>query len=252
MDKEFIAILQKLITEQGKETLFNSSKCKAFLADYTRGEYKKESRLLLQALEAGVQKAIDTAENITICKKQQIRLLHDDYSLDEKLAAEVVDTLALVLRGDISKSKDDTLLGSGEKKVTKKSVVKKPVAKKASAKKTTVKKTVSKKPTAKKTMINAEPKTQEMKISDLQESVLEKKKREQDERDAQADYIAGGYKRLQNPPDRRIHELFNMAKAIIGIQYGDPEAHDKILEARGKFDKLYDKWKEERKKIAED
>jgi formylglycine-generating enzyme required for sulfatase activity len=103
MDTEFIAILQKLVADQGKETLLNASKSKAFLSDYTRGEFKKESRVLLQALEAGVQKAIDTAENITICKKQQIRLLHEEYSLDENVAVDVVDTLALVLRGDTGK-----------------------------------------------------------------------------------------------------------------------------------------------------
>jgi len=56
MDPDFIAILQKLIAEQGKEILLNTAKCKAFLSDYTRGEYKKESRLLLQVLDAGVQK----------------------------------------------------------------------------------------------------------------------------------------------------------------------------------------------------
>jgi len=50
MNPEFVAILKKLITEQGKETLLNYS-----------------------TAEAGVQKAIDKAENITICKKIQIR-----------------------------------------------------------------------------------------------------------------------------------------------------------------------------------
>ena len=100
MKQEFIDILQKLIAEQGKETLLDASKCKALLADYTRGEYKKESRLLLQALDAGVQKKIDTTKELATCKKKQIRLLHEDYGLDEKLAADIVDTLALVLRGD--------------------------------------------------------------------------------------------------------------------------------------------------------
>jgi formylglycine-generating enzyme required for sulfatase activity len=100
MDPKFIAILQKLVADRGKETLLNATKCKAFLADYTRGEFKKEYRVILLALEAGVQKAIDTSENITICKKQNIRLLHEEYSLDEKIAVDVVDTLTLVLRGD--------------------------------------------------------------------------------------------------------------------------------------------------------
>jgi tetratricopeptide (TPR) repeat protein len=110
MNPEFTAIIQKLINEQGKEAFLDKTKCKALLADYTKGEYKKESRLLLQAFEAGVQKAIDTAENITICKKQQVRLLHEDYGMDEKAAAGIVDTLALVLRGNEMNSKAKALI----------------------------------------------------------------------------------------------------------------------------------------------
>jgi len=100
MDKAFIDILQTLITEQGKEALLDPKKCKAFLADYTRGEYKKESRLLLQALDAGVQKAIDTAEDIAACRKRQVKVLQEEFFLVEEVAADVVDTLALVLRGE--------------------------------------------------------------------------------------------------------------------------------------------------------
>jgi len=47
MDSTFIDILKKLIAEQGKEALLNPGKSKALLADYARGEYKKESRFLL-------------------------------------------------------------------------------------------------------------------------------------------------------------------------------------------------------------
>jgi len=98
MNTAFISILQKLTAEQGKEVLLNASKCKAFLADYTHGEYKKESRLLLQAIEAGVSKAIDTTEELEICKKQQTRELVEEHFLTEEASADVVDTLALVLR----------------------------------------------------------------------------------------------------------------------------------------------------------
>jgi hypothetical protein len=108
MDKSFIDILQKLIAEQGKEALLNPVKCKAFLADYTKGEYKKESRLLLQALEAGVQKAIDTTEELNICKQQQIKVLQDEYFLAAEIASDVVDTLLLVLRGKTPKTLPQT------------------------------------------------------------------------------------------------------------------------------------------------
>jgi len=115
MKQEFIDILQKLIAEQGKETLLNASKCKALLADYTKNEYKKESRLLLQALDAGVQKKIDTTKELATCKKKQIRLLHEDYGLDEKAAADIVDTLALVLRGDNAGSEAQAAFERGMK-----------------------------------------------------------------------------------------------------------------------------------------
>jgi hypothetical protein len=105
MNTEFIDILKKLIAEQGKEALLNPAKCKAFLADYTHGEYKKESRLLLQSLDAGVQKAIDTTEELEICKKQQTRVLQEEYFLAAETAADVVETLALVLREDKQKEK---------------------------------------------------------------------------------------------------------------------------------------------------
>jgi len=114
MESEFVAILQKLITEQGKEPLLNTAKCKAFLSDYTRNEYKKECRLFLLALDAGVQKAIDTAENIVICKKQQIRVLREEYFLTEDIAVDVVDTLAFVLRGDIPKPDVEDLINRGK------------------------------------------------------------------------------------------------------------------------------------------
>jgi hypothetical protein len=83
-----------------KEALLNPAKCKAFLADYTKGDYKKESRLFLQALDAGVQKAIDTTEELEICKKQQTRVLKEEYFLAAEIAVDVVETLAFVLKGE--------------------------------------------------------------------------------------------------------------------------------------------------------
>jgi hypothetical protein len=103
MEQSFILILQKLLTEQDKEALLNPAKCKAFLADYTHGEYKKESRLLLQAIEAGVSKAIDNTNELSVCKQQQVRVLQDEYFLKNETAADVVDTLSLVLKGDKTK-----------------------------------------------------------------------------------------------------------------------------------------------------
>jgi hypothetical protein len=97
MNIEFTAIIQTLVAEQGKGALFSAAKCKAMLADYTRNEYKKESRLLVQAVEAGVAKAIAETQELEICKLQQAKLLQDDYSLAPDMAVDVVDMLAAVL-----------------------------------------------------------------------------------------------------------------------------------------------------------
>jgi tetratricopeptide (TPR) repeat protein len=108
MNSTFVSILQQLVSEQGKEALLNPARCKAFLADYTKGEYKKESRLLLQALDAGVPKAIDTAKELEICKQQQVGVLREEHFLAVEVAADVVDTLAFVLKGEAPRTQAET------------------------------------------------------------------------------------------------------------------------------------------------
>jgi len=105
MDQGFIGILRTIIKEHGKAAIMETAKCKALLADYTKGEYKIESRLLFQALDAKVQKAIDKTQEIDICRKQQVRVLHEEYLLIEEHAKDIVDTLVLVLK-NIEKEKN--------------------------------------------------------------------------------------------------------------------------------------------------
>ena len=99
MDQGFIDILKRLVEEQSKEPLLDPVKCKNYLGDYTRGEYKKESRQLLKAVEAGVSKAINATSELEICMKQQQRKLHEDHDMDSAIALNVVNVLAHVLRG---------------------------------------------------------------------------------------------------------------------------------------------------------
>jgi hypothetical protein len=97
MNAEFTTIIQTLAAEQGKDALFNAARCKSILADYTRNEYKKESRLLLQVIEAGVAEALSKADDIASCKAQAVRKLQDEYYLAENIAQDVVDMLSSVL-----------------------------------------------------------------------------------------------------------------------------------------------------------
>jgi hypothetical protein len=101
---EFIAIIQTLIAEQGKDAFVNPARCKAFLPDYTKNEYTKERRLLLKVVETGAAREIDAAANLDICKKQQIRHLKEDLFMAEDVAADVINLLAFVLRGDTGRT----------------------------------------------------------------------------------------------------------------------------------------------------
>jgi formylglycine-generating enzyme required for sulfatase activity len=119
MDTQFIAIVQKLLAEQGKDAMDNTSRFKSFLANYfslfslTGTEYQEECRLLMQAIEAGVAKAISSAQELAICKKQQIKMLQEEHFLAEGAAVDVVDALGLVLRGDTSRTRMSGKAGEG-------------------------------------------------------------------------------------------------------------------------------------------
>jgi uncharacterized membrane protein len=100
MNAEFTAIIKTLVAEQGKDALVNPARCKAFLADYTKSEFTKERRLLLGVVEAGAAKEIDAAVDLDICKRQQIQCLQEELFMAEDMAADVIDMLAFVLRGE--------------------------------------------------------------------------------------------------------------------------------------------------------
>jgi hypothetical protein len=100
MKAEFTALVRQLIAEQGRDALFNAIKCKAFLADYTKGEYLNERRLLLQVVEAGITSGIAKTGDLASYKLMAAKKLQDDYFLAPNVANGVVSMLAQVLRGD--------------------------------------------------------------------------------------------------------------------------------------------------------
>ena len=144
MDSGFIDILKQIVKEQGKESLTDKSKCKAFLADYTKNEYKKESRLILIAVDAGMAKAINDADDLEACKKTQIRDLDDDYALDTDVAEDIVNTLALILRGDKTKTVSPSAAkAAAEKAAAEKAAVEKAIAEREAAARAAARKTAA-------------------------------------------------------------------------------------------------------------
>ncbi|MCL2185359.1 MAG: GYF domain-containing protein [Treponema sp.] len=116
MEQGFIGILQTVLKDHGKAVFLDASKCKALLADYTKGEYKKESRIFLQALDAKVQKAVEKTQEIDICRKQQVRVLCEDYGMAEDIAVDMVDTLIFVIKGVPIKKRETISIENQSKK----------------------------------------------------------------------------------------------------------------------------------------
>ena len=145
MDSGFVDILKQLVAEQGSSALFDVRQSKALLTDYTRNEYKKETRLFLQGIEAGAAKALAETDDLEPCKKKYIRELDDDYALDTETAEDIVNTLALVLRGDTTW----TISPLAERAAAEKAAADKAAAEKAEAeRKAAVKKALAEKDAA--------------------------------------------------------------------------------------------------------
>ena len=99
MDQSFIEVLQKIVKKHGKGPLLDPEKCRAFVADYAKRDYKQESCLLLKAVEAGVSRAIlaSSFNDLTACMNQQHKKLQDELGFDPAESIYVVNILAQIL-----------------------------------------------------------------------------------------------------------------------------------------------------------
>jgi hypothetical protein len=103
MDKDFTDIIQLMTKEQGKEILVNG-KAKIYMSDYCKGQFKKEVNVFCQILDANCGELINNADNVTERKLKLMARLEDDTGLAQKVTAEYLDLLGLILKGDTSKS----------------------------------------------------------------------------------------------------------------------------------------------------
>jgi hypothetical protein len=99
MDKQFEQFLDGFVT-QYKTAVFNNIKtCKSLLLDHAKGEFNKEIRLLLQALELGCHTAILNSNDLNLTRMSLIKRLQDEYFISEETTASLIDLLLLVLKG---------------------------------------------------------------------------------------------------------------------------------------------------------
>jgi hypothetical protein len=90
-----------------KTDVFNDVKVKGILDDYAKGEYKKEIRLLLQAIGLGWHTAILKPTSSNHIKEDLLEKFQAKYPNNEADAAELFDLLRGVLLGysDMEKTK---------------------------------------------------------------------------------------------------------------------------------------------------
>ena len=104
MEQGFIDSIEKMVRDYGKDILFDIRKVKSMLTDFTRNQFKKETNLLKQLLDANCAKIVSEANNLKEVKTMLVKRLEDDYGLSPKVTSELLDLLGLVLRGDRAKT----------------------------------------------------------------------------------------------------------------------------------------------------
>jgi hypothetical protein len=107
MESAFETVITRMAKEQGAEAFLDTARCKNFLADYSGAAFKNERLLLLKILEDGCAQEIIRAHDLAAAKFKLIRRMREELFLDEGPAAELIDLLGLVLRGDRTKTRPE-------------------------------------------------------------------------------------------------------------------------------------------------
>jgi formylglycine-generating enzyme required for sulfatase activity len=106
MEQEFIDIITKMTADNGAEILLNPKRAKAFLSDYIGSGYKKEGALFQRVLDTGFPTLLAEVSPPALAeaKRGLVKRLETKLFLAPQTAAELIDLLGFVLRGDTSKT----------------------------------------------------------------------------------------------------------------------------------------------------
>jgi len=98
MDKQFAKFLHDFVKKYKTDIFSDFSKCKSLLLDHAKGEFKKEIRLLLQALELGCHTIILSSNDLNLTRMALIRQFQNEYFISEEISSALIDMLLLELR----------------------------------------------------------------------------------------------------------------------------------------------------------
>ena len=98
MDKQFDVFLHNFVKQYKTDVFNNVSKCKSLLLDHAKGEFKKEIRLLLQALGLGCHTVILNSNDLNLTRMTLIRQFQDEYFISEEISTSLIDLLLLEIK----------------------------------------------------------------------------------------------------------------------------------------------------------
>jgi hypothetical protein len=101
LDEGFLDILTMIVDKYGKGPLLDIGICRAYVSDYAKRDYKKESQCLFKAVEAGVPRAILGSDyaNLQLCLEQQHKKLQEKMNMDSMESLYIVNILGQIMRG---------------------------------------------------------------------------------------------------------------------------------------------------------
>jgi formylglycine-generating enzyme required for sulfatase activity len=94
-------MVDQVARDRGVDILADVTLSKSLLSDYAKGEYKKERRLVLQALEAGYYRRLRDSKERALTIRILIRDFQEDYSIRQDAAEQTIDVLAALFGGRV-------------------------------------------------------------------------------------------------------------------------------------------------------
>jgi ribosomal protein S26 len=105
MNANLLAIVNRIVAEQGEGILSEPRRVSAFFADLAKDEPKPQKNAFVKCLEHESAQLLKNAteQDRVLCKQQLAQKLHDEEGLDPGLCGETLELLALVLFGEEKK-----------------------------------------------------------------------------------------------------------------------------------------------------
>jgi hypothetical protein len=98
MDEKFIDFMKGFVKNYSLDIFDDKRNCKALLDDCAQGEFNRENRLLMQALELNCHTKIKTSADLNLTGLSMMKQLQDESFITEEAAFEIVKLLMLLIR----------------------------------------------------------------------------------------------------------------------------------------------------------